>query len=528
MLTLLIKDFRLMFSKGKGNAFLKGLLSALFLLCFAAIEIFLFSAILQKIRSFSNAPRFFMLLFLLIISVMMTVSAIFQAKKLFFNEQDIQQLINHPVANSKIILSKMILLVGTQYVTSMLFVYPLFVAYGTMFHQPPLFFYTALFYPLAISIFEIGVALLFVYPVWMLLEYLKKHVLLEFCLSVALLFALVIPYARVLNTFVDLVANNEINQLFSEKSMNALATFGKYAFPYNLLVDFFLIKRVTALFPYLAIVGGIFTLGLTITIFTFHRVRNIATQAKLQKKEFLYKERSQTYGLVKKELILLTKNPDYIFSFSGLLLVQPFLLYLVVSAMNAIFESGTFRYYTFLFPNFVALIDVFLIIMVALIINSGANQYISMEERTIKNLKTIPIDYKKQLLIKMLIPYSLSSVFALISIIVLLIGKVIYPVTAIFSAILTLIVVLVFDIISLREELHIRHGKPRSSFLSSFFSYVMPFAYVALMMFLSFNGFSLVLMYSLGALLFIVMGLPQALSIWRHMKDWFMDLEAIN
>ena len=196
--------------------------------------------------------------------------------------------------------------------------------------------------------------------------------------------------------------------------------------------------------------------------------------------------------------------------------------------MNAIFESGTFRYYTFLFPNFVALIDVFLIIMVALIINSGANQYISMEERTIKNLKTIPIDYKKQLLIKMLIPYSLSSVFALISIIVLLIGKVIYPVTAIFSAILTLIVVLVFDIISLREELHIRHGKPRSSFLSSFFSYVMPFAYVALMMFLSFNGFSLVLMYSLGALLFVVMGLPQALSIWRHMKDWFMDLEAIN
>ena len=49
-----------------------------------------------------------------------------------------------------------------------------------------------------------------------------------------------------------------------------------------------------------------------------------------------------------------------------------------------------------------------------------------------------------------------------------------------------------------------------------------------LMMFLSFNGFSLVLMYSLGALLFVVMGLPQALSIWRHMKDWFMDLEAIN
>ena len=523
-----MKDFRLMFSKGKGSAFLKGLLSALFLACFAAIEIFLFSAILQKIRNFSNAPRSFMLLFLIIISAMMTVSAVFQAQKLFFNEQDIQQLINHPVANSKIILSKMILLVGTQYATSMMFVYPLFVAYGSMFHQPLMFYYTALFYPLAISLFEIGIALLLVYPVWMLLEYLKKHVLLEFCLSVSLLFALVLPYAKVLNTFVDLVANNELTVLFSEESMAAIAKFGRYAFPYNLLADFFLLKRVTAIFPYIAIVGGVFMLGLTITIFTFHKVRNLATQAKPSNKVFVYKMHSQTYGLIKKELILLTKNPDYIFSFSGLLLVQPFLLYLVVSAMNAIFESGTFRYYTFLFPNFVALVDVFLIIMVALIINSGANQYISIEERTIKTLKTVPIDYKKQLLIKMLIPYSLSSVFALISILVLLIGKVIYPITAIFSALLTLIVVLVFDIISLREELHIRHGKPRSSFLSSFFSYLMPFAYIALMMFLSFNGYSLVLMYSLGALLFILIGLPLAWNIWRHMKDWFMDLEAIN
>lgn len=530
MLTLLIKDFRLMFSKGKGHgsSILRGLFSAIFLLCFAAIEIFLFSAILDKIKNFSNAPVSFMLLFLLVISVFMTISAIFQAKKLFFNEQDIQQLINHPVPNAKMILSKLFLLIVVHYATSLMFTYPIFVSYGYMFNKAPWFYYTALFYPLAAGIFEIGIALLFVYPVRMLLEYLKKHVLLEFILAVALIFALVYPYSRILNTFVELVTNNELSVLFSEESMAVIEKLSQYAFPINFLLDFFILKKTSALFPYIAMAGGVFTLGLSITIFTFHKVRNLATNEKPKVHKFVYKKRSQTYGLIKKELILLTKNPDYVFSFSGLLLVQPFLLYLIVSAMNAIFQSGTFLYYITLFPNFVALVDVFLIIMVALIINSGANQYISMEERTIKNLKTIPINYKKQLIIKMMIPYLLSAFFAVISIAVLLIGKVIDPLSALFSTILTLIVVFVFDLVSLREELHIRHGKPRSTFLSSVFSYVLPFAYIALMIFLSYNGFPLIAMYPMGILLFVLLGLPTFLSVRKHMGDWFMDLEAIN
>jgi hypothetical protein len=257
-------------------------------------------------------------------------------------------------------------------------------------------------------------------------------------------------------------------------------------------------------------------------------VRNLATNSKPKKVTFRYKKRSSTYGLIKKELILLVKNPDYIFSFSGLLLVQPFLLYLIVIAMNAIFQSGTFLYYITLFPNFVALVDVFLVIMVALIINSGANQYISMEERTIKNLKTIPVDYKKQLLIKMMIPYLLSALFLIISVAILLFSGVISALTAVFSLILALVVMFVFDVTSLREELNIRHGKPRSTFLSSLYSYVLPLAYIALVIFLSYNGFSLWVMYLFGVLLFVLLGLPQILKVKRCMGDWFMELEAIN
>ena len=143
MLTLLIKDFKLMFSREKSGA--KAVIRTLFLLvflgAFVSIEIFLFSAVLNKIKNFSGAPKAFMLLFLLVISVFMAISAIFQAKKLFFNEQDIQQLSNHPVTNGKLILSKLIFLFAVQYATSFLFEYPIFVAYGKIFNKNLWFYY---------------------------------------------------------------------------------------------------------------------------------------------------------------------------------------------------------------------------------------------------------------------------------------------------------------------------------------------------------------------------------------------------
>ncbi|MBQ2735576.1 MAG: hypothetical protein IJF33_07055 [Clostridia bacterium] len=532
MLTLLIKDFKLMFSGGKGGRFsriLRLLLSVLFIGFFIGIEVFLFSAILDRIEKFNDARVAFIRLFLLVLSIFMTVSGVFRAKKLFFNEKDIQQLANHPVENSKLIFSKMFFLVMIHFATALMFEYPVFVAYGLALQKSVWFYYKALFYPLLASIFELGIALIFVYPVWMFLQYLKKHVVLEFSLAVLLIFSLAIPYSRLLNVFVSLVSNNELTQLFTEESIASIRAIGEGAMPLNLLADAFVVDRTSKLFSYLTFAGGVFVFGLSLTVFTFHYVRNMSVTSKPIKKKPKFQKRSQLYGLIKKEILLLTKNPDYIFSFSGLLFVQPFLLYLIVTAMNAIFSSGTLLYFsTVLFPNFVPLMDVFLVIMVTLIINSGANRYIAIEERTIKNLKTIPVSYRTQLIVKLLIPFTLSAIFLLISVAVLLISGVTTFSNALFSILLTLVVLFVFDVVSMREELHIRHGKPRSTFLSSLISYVLPFSYIALVMALSRNGFSLPMMYLAGVALFVLLGFYPLLNVVRRMGEWFMELEAIN
>ena len=78
----------------------------------------------------------------------------------------------------------------------------------------------------------------------------------------------------------------------------------------------------------------------------------------------------------------------------------------------------------------------------------------------------------------------------------------------------------------MREELHIRHAKPRSTFMSSLFAYLLPIMFVALGLVLSFVGVPIWLICLFGALIFIGIGIPVFINVWRNMDAWFMDLET--
>ena len=530
MLNLLVKDFRMLFTgkMSKAKRVFATLLGLIATAALMAVETLLFSAILEKIKVYKNAPYAFMVMFLVIVSVMMAISGIFQAKKLFFNEMDLRQLAIHPVSSGMQIASKLIFLFLLHYASSFVLVFPLFLSYGAVFGGTVMFYYAAAFYPVASFVFEIGVALVFVYPVWCFMQFLKKHIVLEFTLATAILFLLAWFYSVVLEVFVAMVANGELASVFSAESIGTIISLGRYAVPINFLVDVFVSSRPVSILYYLAVSGGIFIIGITITIFTFHHVRNAAIVVKPARLRRQHKVRSVAYALVRKEFSLITRNPDYIYSFSGLLITQPFLLYLIVLAMNTVFGSGTFLYYTMLFPNFVSIVDVFLVMMFTVIISAGANQYIAMEERTVKNLKTIPVPVKVQMLIKLLIPFVMSEASLLISVVVLWLSGIFTPLTAAFAFVLSSALLLIFNVISLCEELKIRHGRPRSSGLSTLYSYFLPLTYAIVSAYLSYVGFPLWQLYFVGAAVFLILGIPHFIILNRKMEDWFMELEATN
>lgn len=530
MLNLLAKDFKLLFGKEKGIArrIATILVTLIFIACFIAIEVFLFTTILNKISKYDQAPIAYMNLFLTVISILIIIANIFQAKRLFFNEKDIEQLANRPVSNGQIISSKMVFLLIMHYGTSLLFVYPLFVAYGIIFSRSFIFYYLALFYPLFSFLFEMGIALILVYPVWLINKYLRKHLIIRFICALVIIFICCYLYSKVLNLFIAIVADNNINVLFTTDSINFFMNLRKYEFPTNFLVDIFISYRTSRIWMYLLIAIGVFAIGCTICIAAYGYVRNISIKNKAKKIKKEPKLVSPKKALLKKEFLLITKNPGYILSFTGLLIVQPFLVFLVTKSMNTIFSKGIFKYYVSVVPNFLPLMDVLILMLFTVIIAQGASSYISMEKKTIKVIKILPVEPQTQLMIKVLIPLVMSVASLFVTTLVLLVGKLINFPTFIFGFLLTLALLLIFSMICLREELHIRHLKPRSTFRSNLCAYLLPIAYFVITALLSYLKINLILAYFIGLILISIIGVIIAIILKKNAKSWFMDLDVVN
>ena len=128
MLSLIAKDFKLMFANKSGlkTKILSWIFSVVVGLLFIAIETFVFVTILNKIKIYENAAVPFFSVFLFIISMMLIVFAVYNTKKLFFDEEDVKYLASFPISNSKKVLSKLIFLLLIQYAANLIFTTPLF------------------------------------------------------------------------------------------------------------------------------------------------------------------------------------------------------------------------------------------------------------------------------------------------------------------------------------------------------------------------------------------------------------------
>lgn len=529
MLNLLAKDFKLLFTRegNKSKKIITSIMELIMIGFVVAIETVLFSTILDKISHYNNAPKAFLTVFLACVSLVMIFLGISRAEKLFFNEKDTEQLINHPIGNEQIIVSKLIILFIMHYASSLLLIYPLFISYGLLMGKTIWFYYIVFFYPMFSFFFEAGIALLFVYPYKLFRDYIKKHLVVEFVASVLIMVLLVFVYSKILDFFMQLVTNNNLNIIFSTKNIESILKMRQYLVPVNFLTDIFIYGYSSGFWSLISISSGIFILGASISVIAYSYFRSIKFNDKKKNKKIL-KTRGVKKSLLRKEFLLLFKDSNYLFTFTGLLITQPILMYLVVGALNKIFNSGQFLYYTSLLPAFVPLLDIYIIILFTVIISSGANQYITMETKTIKILKTIPVSYKKQLAIKVFIPLMFSFISLCLSLGVLVLFGVISLVTFIFAFILSSMILLIFDAVSLMEELNIRHNRPRHRLRSSLVSYLLPTVYFFIAVITSYFNLSIYWLYGIGIIMFGACGLLLILYLKKNMAKKFMDLEVVN
>lgn len=529
MFNLLFKDLRIQFLGDSDfkKKLIKLIIMILLMGALAFVIAFIFSNVIKKVNVYDGAANAYLTLFLSIISLLMIILNLIRAYKLFFDKKDIEILTNYPVTNGQIVGSKLIYILVMHYVTSLTFVYPIFISYAMTQGRSALFYFITIFYPILSFLFEGGIALLLVYPFKIIIDYLKKHLIIQFIVSLLLMAGLAFLYSRLLAVFMDLVVNNNLNQLFTTSAIKAVQKGTNFLVPVVFLVQFFLGIGVRIL-PYISIATGVFLLGATVTIFAFNYFRNVTFNPPKKKIKEIKKMPSIPVMLIKKELTVLFKDSNNLFSFSGLLIIQPFLMYMVISSINGVFRSGSFQFYSLIIPNVVEILDIVLMILFTIIINSGANSYISNEMRTIRVLKTMPIEPEKQLLFKVLVPFSLSLISLIVSTIILIAFKVTAPVHIIFGFILSLTMLIVFEIVSLREEMKIRANKPKSSFLSTLYAYVIPVLFFGLAVLFTFNKINVIVAYIISLVLIIGSAIPFVINYRYKIREDFLDLDMIN
>lgn len=530
MLNLLYKDFKLLFSsdKGKGQKILSLLFSIIFIGLFVAIEVFIFNMVFQKIERIQYADKAFVTVFLVIISLVLIIMEVSRAHKLFFDERDINQLTRCPVTSSEIITSKIVFLFIMHYATSFVFVYPIFISYGVLVGRTPWYYFITIFYPALTFFFEVGISLLFVYPYKLIKDFLKKHIIVELVISILLMIVLLYVYSFVLNIFMELVANNSMSALFTVSNIDKLISLRKYLVPVNFIIDLFIEYEFKNIFVMVAILIGTFVLGVTVCIVGYQYFRNVTHSTPNVKKERKIKIKSVTKALINKEITLIFKDPNYIFSFSGILFSMPFFMYLVVSAINQIFTNGIFLYYIQMLPSFLPLVNILLIMMFTVIVNSGANRYISMEAKTIRIIKSIPVNHRKQLIIKVLIPFTLSSISLIISLLVLVTTGIINFLTFVFALLFAFILLAIFCMVSLIEELNIRNNKAKQTTLSTLVSYAIPIGFFLISVLLSFIKVPYVLVNIIGLILLLLIATGVVVYLIFNIDRKFMELEVIN
>ena len=393
--------------------------------------------------------------------------------------------------------------------------------------RTPSYYFLILFYPVLSFLFEGGIALFFVYPFKIIIDFLKKHIVIQFIVAIVFMLVASLLYSEVLTMFIDIVVNNKLNLLFTTDSISNLSNTVKYFVPLNMLVNVFL-GGTNNFIPFICISLGIFIIGVIIAILAFSYFRSIQISADSKEIKENIHVVSIKKILIKKELTLLFKDSNNIFSFAGLLMIQPFLLYLVVEAINSVFSSGTFAYYLLALPYIIPVLDIVIIMLFTLIINSGANTYITNEHSTVRIMKTIPVSPFMQIIIKVGVPYICSCLSLIISTFVLLITNVISFQTFIFSTLITMILLLIYELASLKEELEIKFNGKKSNFISSLYSYLLPIVFLVISLILSYFEVNIIFAYLIACIVILLLGLPFIIKFKSKTINSFLDLEVVN
>ncbi len=240
---------------------------------------------------------------------------------------------------------------------------------------------------------------------------LKKHQFLIFLIGLAIMYVLAWLYSLVLDLFVELLKGGALDTIFTVENMQIMRSLARSFYPTSAFslaaVNQNLIWNIPAIFTFPI---GFLTLGGPISYLYYEKSLQRNWEGERKEKPLKkFRKTAPFLAFFQKELALTFKEEGTMASYLVFVILQPFLVYLVVSTLNAIFSTGNLTYIRSLFPNIYSSIDAITILLFLSIINSTSASSLIKERKTLPLLKVLPYSPAKQMFIKMLVPFVTSA-----------------------------------------------------------------------------------------------------------------------
>ena len=473
MLTLLTKDIRALFTRGqKGDGHvLKAIVTLVCALLFALLEYGLMFALFSRAQSLISAPITLATAILTLISVIMTVVAFVRASKLFFDRRDVQQVSIRPVSSVIVTTSRLIALAVIHCATAMIFEYPVFLAYRAVYTKSVWFSYMAFAYPFLAGIGEIGIALVLLYPLRFLWQYVKRNPWVRATAVVCITALVLCPGAIFIHKFTAMLEERGFIDTLTNSSISNAIDLKKYVVPINMLIDY-VFKRANDLFPYLAISGGIFLLSFNFAAFFLNRINRLSNETPSKNQDRCYGQAPLMKYLFRQELIIRVNDPSCSLIFPMLLLIQPYVLYLAARIFTAWLEPNVIVSEQSVLSGTAPLVITLCVVTLTLIIYSLSDTRGLLSSNAIKPYELIHPSHNAMIAVKVLLPAALSLVFLIVSILVLLIFGMLTPLNTVFTLLISVTALLTVAMVSWQQDPNPKLKSPKYYYNPTVFAYV--------------------------------------------------------
>lgn len=406
------------------SAILSWLLRIILLGGFVALEVFIALSIDRKITQYSSYGTYdFLVFFLFVAMVVGVLYTTVRARAVIFDDKESAVILPLPVSSSDIVLSKIIYLYIQDILLELLVASPLLVCYGATRGFDAHYYVFAILYPIIISLFSVGISLLLSVGYQYIYKLIKQSDIAQFIVASLLVVALCYLYQFVLNMFLVALGDSSVGGVFSDEFINAIHNAANYFYP---------VKNILLLTLYganigqnIAILAGMIVLSAVLGIgscsIVYNRMMKLGyTKDKKKKdKEKPMKVVSPAKALLKKEMDLLFKDETNMFSYTSLLIMAPFLTFVVISSLNGVIFDDL-KFYAAYFPELISAINLALVLLFAGIINSSASLSMSREKKCMEIVKYLPVSIMRQVTYKLTVPVIFSEGSFLVTLVVLI------------------------------------------------------------------------------------------------------------